>query len=341
VWALWATARGRPRLAVLLGALAVWLHPTYALSFLGLVAANLVSNLPATPRARFTLALGAAVAVAPPLLWSLSRFAPTSPESFRAAMDILATKRLPHHTDPARFADYRVALRVALSCLALWLARPRFRRILLCFIAPGVALTLLAVLAPHAASLRLGFPWRFSTVLVPVATALLVARALDAGERAHVSFRWLPAFAFVVLATEAVVDGARRLARPPQPELALFAANEFRAASARDAGASVLIPTEWSDVRLNAGVPVFVDYKSHPYKDDEVLAWWRRVALANAFYRGPEANRCAALASIRKLAPELHWVSTPGFEVHCSNLRPVSLTNGASLFAIERQPSAQ
>ena len=47
----------------------------------------------------------------------------------------------------------------------------------------------------------------------------------------------------------------------------------------------LLIPIKREKIRLNAKVPIFVDWKSHPYKAGEVIEWRLRVSLAEAFYK--------------------------------------------------------
>jgi hypothetical protein len=58
-------------------------------------------------------------------------------------------------------------------------------------------------------------------------------------------------------------------------------------------GQLYLIPSEMEEFRLAAQVPVFVDWKSIPYKDVEVLEWHRRLQLSRKFYSN---GGCADLA---------------------------------------------
>jgi len=46
-----------------------------------------------------------------------------------------------------------------------------------------------------------------------------------------------------------------------------------------------LIPLEMSQFRIYTGVPILADLKSHPYKDIEVLEWYRRVKSAEKFFQ--------------------------------------------------------
>jgi hypothetical protein len=51
-----------------------------------------------------------------------------------------------------------------------------------------------------------------------------------------------------------------------------------------------LVPVGEFGFRLKTGIPVFVTFKTHPYKDVEVLEWRKRVDLASAFYNGLNAS---------------------------------------------------
>src|SRR5262249_9618285 len=45
-----------------------------------------------------------------------------------------------------------------------------------------------------------------------------------------------------------------------------------------------LISVDLQRFRLYTGAPIFIDFKSIPYKDAEVLEWWFRVRVAKALY---------------------------------------------------------
>jgi len=46
----------------------------------------------------------------------------------------------------------------------------------------------------------------------------------------------------------------------------------------------ILIPTNLEHIRLNTGLPIFVDWKTVPYKNDALIRWYERIKLTNAFY---------------------------------------------------------
>ena len=59
-------------------------------------------------------------------------------------------------------------------------------------------------------------------------------------------------------------------------------------------GQVYLTPLKMQDFRLATGVPAYVDFKSIPYQDSDVLEWYRRLQLVYAFYNGG-LDPCAAL----------------------------------------------
>src|SRR5439155_14439100 len=61
-----------------------------------------------------------------------------------------------------------------------------------------------------------------------------------------------------------------------------------------------IIPVDLQRFRLYTGAPIFVDFKSIPYKDTEVIEWRRRIGVAEDIQRQPrEGDRAAALAQAR------------------------------------------
>jgi hypothetical protein len=144
-------------------------------------------------------------------------------------------------------------------------------------------------------------PWRLSVFVVPVSTALLVAAAAtavfaraprwehgDGARRASLSL--LAAAALAGIATTwLAVPG-------PTPGRALVP----RVAAACAPGDVYLIPPHWQWFRLETRCPVFIDRKTHPYRDTEVLEWWGRIRAAEAFYAAETpAARGERLAALR------------------------------------------
>ena len=46
----------------------------------------------------------------------------------------------------------------------------------------------------------------------------------------------------------------------------------------------LLIPVNLENIRMNTGLPIFVDWKHPPFKYDEVIIWKKRIILASTFF---------------------------------------------------------
>src|SRR5262249_27695037 len=56
---------------------------------------------------------------------------------------------------------------------------------------------------------------------------------------------------------------------------------------------AAIIPVNLQQFRLHAEAPIFVDFKSIPYKDVEVLEWHERLQQNQQFYDQLRAGNCA------------------------------------------------
>ena len=53
----------------------------------------------------------------------------------------------------------------------------------------------------------------------------------------------------------------------------------------------ILIPTNLQKIRLNSGLPIFVDWKTIPFRSDEVIEWYERIKLSNSFFGSKELDK--------------------------------------------------
>jgi uncharacterized membrane protein len=68
-------------------------------------------------------------------------------------------------------------------------------------------------------------------------------------------------------------------------------------------GQVYLIPprdNQFDEFRTYTGAPAFINWKSHPYRDFEVMEWYRRNLLAKDFYDLDGTAACMTLEKIEK-----------------------------------------
>ena len=82
------------------------------------------------------------------------------------------------------------------------------------------------------------------------------------------------------------------------------------------------IPVDLLRFRLHTGTPIYVDFKSVPYADAEVLEWYRRMRQVQEWYTSPDWDSLAVRESLRREGIT-HVVAPRGRELHASYLKGV------------------
>jgi hypothetical protein len=303
--------RGRVLPAAVCVALSATLHPSYLLPA-GLLTLGFLAALLAEGRWRQALGLGvlSLVLVVPVTAHVLIVFGPTSAETFARAQDALVNVRIPHHTRPELFLDTVAVVQIGWMLLALLLSwRTRLFLVLAVPFVVSAVLTL-AQVATGSHTLALLFPWRISAVLVPVATTVILSRLAAAPLRAlegrgarlisaGVVAGLVVAGMWITVGREAFhgVAGEQKLldyvSRTKEPDHVYFLpvrvqkptrgslSSDFEPLSAKKQDPRIIQPN-LQQFRLYAGAPIYVDFKAIPYKDVDVVAWSRRIRVAQA-----------------------------------------------------------
>jgi hypothetical protein len=228
--------------------------------------------------------------------YAATLFLASSVEIAAKARQILVDFRIPHHALVSQWLDATAVVKILLVILALYLVRKR--RIFWILIIPAllsVVLTLAQVITGNL-SLALLFPWRVSILLLPLAVTLILVRILDWVMPFITTRAGLFRFASLALIGITVIVGGIRFGldlerKAGVPERGLYQfVNQHKLP-----GEVYLIPVKMQDFRLESGAPVYIDFKSIPYKDVEVLEWYQRNLLANRFYQKPD---CAMLPEL-------------------------------------------
>jgi len=349
--------RGRPYRAAAAAAASALLHPTYLLCAAILVGSMLWLLYRRERNLRLPLRAGglALVLVLPALVYNVRTFLPASP----AALEILAQVRVPEHAVVAEWFDPAAAVKLAMILLAIYLVRGSPLSGILAAGA-GAALLLTSVqLLTGSHSLALLFPWRITTYLVPLATAVL------AGWAARSAADWLargsrsrqPASAGTGRADPNILRLARLLGLAALAlsvvsglawsalQLAQQRADPARRVlafveSQQEPGQVYLIPARLQDFRLVTGVPAMVDFKSIPYRGDQVLEWYDRLRLTDLIYRDrAEQVNCERVADAAREYGVTHLLLDDDILVlDCPGLQRLYLDSSYAVAALELEP---
>ncbi len=344
VLSIFAFLRGRAFLAVFLAAVAATVHPTYlvAAGVLVLSFALMAVRENRGIREASLIILTGVVLMLPIAMYVYLAFKPSSPSAWAAAQDILINVRLPHHFLIRRWLVRAAALQIAIVLSGIYLLKKtRLYTILLFSALVAGSLTSAQVLL-HSTSLALLLPWRLSVYLVPISSsviaAYLVARVLDLKaenplkEKIFVSLGWL----LILISFLAGILLMKRDFADSQSEAGVQMMQFVR--STRTAGSVYLIPNDLERFRLYTGVPVFVDHKSIPYGDVELVEWYTRFRVARDFYGLDQPAMCAAAARLSATYALTHVVlHSDQAGDGCGSLRRLYEDNSYSVFKFVRQ----
>ena len=343
-------ARDRPVAAVGAAAGAAVLQPAYLLGALVLCGAYLADTHFRTS-ARGAVARGAALAgltLIPVALFGLIAFAPSSPAIHAVAQEVLVDFRLPEQAKPEAWFSADDAFRLGLVAAALVLSwRSVIFPILALAVAASALLTALQ-LVTASETLALLFPWRLSVFLVPVSTAIVLAAAVKAlfagagaverltsrlaGARLAIGARTgASVLAGLVIAVSLVVGVESMGPLDAEPDTSPIGR---LVASQRLPGELYLVPPRASELRVDAGVPVYVDYRAHPYEDRQVIEWRRRLREATRVYAG-RALRCRRLRPLARRAAITHVVVRAPARARCGFLTKRYALDGYTVFAVQ------
>lgn len=306
----------KPYWALLAAVVSVIFHPTYLLSVAMLTLAYaLVAWLEEKSlKQPIQYGLFALLLVSPVVYNVYTSFGDSSSEATARAHEILVSYRVPHHALVSQWFDATVLLKLGLIVMAVILAfrlgrsksnlaagQPARRLGWVLMVTSLVAIILTLVqLITRSNALALLFPWRISVLIVPVSTALLLAFLVERlglwlATRAPHLERLVILLSAIALFLAVLVGGIRfvldlqRRAAAPERQIESF----VYAHKTQDP--LYLTPVKMQDFRLETGAPAFVDFKSIPYKDTDVLEWYRRVRLADRFY---DDRDCALLETL-------------------------------------------
>ncbi len=273
--------------AILCILLSAYFHPTYILHA-GFLTFTYQVILVSEKKFRYAIFFGlfALIAILP-LLYSLyDTFGNLPSTVIRRSQEILVYERIPHHAlTNSWLLSKKTILGFGLLGAAIFVYRKNQMVLLILAIPLVLSIAFVAIAdISNNLSMLLMFGQRSSVWLIPLAASLLIARFttdIDLCHLLNISKERLLIISILFMITASTLGVVKTT-------IGHFKVNDNKIysalASLNYSDGALLIPPSRHDIRLNARVPIFVDWKSHPYKGDEVIEWYARVLLARQFY---------------------------------------------------------
>jgi hypothetical protein len=275
-----------------------------------------IANILQAARKPVILGLLALILVLPVILYNQIALGATTPEISAQAMEILVNYRIPHHSQPSVWFNNYSIIQIGMMLLGLILARKSNLGWIMAALSAGGLLLSIVQIITQSNDLAYLAPWRVSVLLVPISLSLIIAflvfLLVDHLPLPKFLILALALIASVYLIYQSVDIGRERSATyrtSARQELFFGMLDYIRTTMQPDD--LYLIPAEdgrFNEFRIHSGAPTFITWKSHPYKDTEVLEWYHRVQLANNFYTGEWEAACPTLSNLLEEYPLTHVI---------------------------------
>jgi hypothetical protein len=321
--------RGKMIPGVISVVLAATIHPTYLLSAALIIAGFMLDALAEKRSLRqpFFIGMLALLLISPILFYTWTNFQPTSMRLTELASQILVEERIPNHILLEEWLDATVLLQGGLVIGAVAIYRQRKLARIMSVITAAILLLTLFQLETGNERLALLFPWRPSALLVPLASTLLIgtladtffrrcSKNLDESRRAITFVFWVSILTLAALGIGSYLYDLRgKRLDTARPMFEYIHTNH-------ENGDRFFIPPKQQDFRMATGAPSFIDFKSIPYVDTEVIEWHDRLRVAQNFYRDrvderncDQIDKAISLGSINHvvLAPDQLGLRCPQF----------------------------
>ena len=351
--------------AILALGVACLFHPAYLFSaalivlaytgmvFFSSVWRNKESKLPKIPdllnaaRQPFLLGLLALVLVLPVVLYNQLYLGATSPEISAQALDILVHYRIPHHSLPEVWFNNFSIYQIGMMVVGLILARKsRLFWIMASLSAGGLLLSIVQIIT-QSNELAYLAPWRVSVLLVPISLTLLIAylvsRIVDRLPLPKLLILGLAVIISGYLIYQSAAVGQERSAtyRASAHDRKFYDMLSYVRQTVKPENIYLVPPIDgrFNEFRILSGAPIFINWKSHPYKDTEILEWYDRVQRSEAFYALDYNQACQPLANLANEYQITHVVFQKKVaHLNCNFVEEVYRADIYSIYELTTQP---
>ncbi|MCJ7682584.1 MAG: hypothetical protein MUP70_17780 [Candidatus Aminicenantes bacterium] len=269
---------------------AVLIHPTYLFpaALLTLALMGWTAFREKTPVRGLMFGAVVLLFAVPNLLYVILKLDALTADSSSAAHTVLSLIRMPQHADPMVWVDgYAIVCLALIAAAFLVVRKTSLAWIIGLSFSAALVLTVARVLT-GSLSLSLLFPWRVTAVLAPLALTIVLFWLMDIlvqnGPLVPMpsrSSRFLIFGLSALLALSGLIYSGRFLHSRYHDGRADLFSDVRENCGERDL---YLIPVDMESFRLATGCPVFVDWKSIPFRSAEILVWYERLQRAEVIY---------------------------------------------------------
>ena len=267
--------------------IAVYFHPTYLIHSIFFVTGYLVHNfLIRKSIIFFKIILIYSCLILPVIFFLFHNFIINEADINLLAQKILVEERIPHHANISHWLSYKDFISIAIIFVGIFIARNNhflfIPLIIICIL--SISISLIQYLTENY-FIALLLPWRASVFLIPISSLIIISHLVKRVNLniKFVTFLFLITYSFFLIKNILVEEKFNQKLHN-KSDLFVF----LKSSEKIDL---LIIPTHLEDIRLNTSVPVFVNWKMHAFKNDEIIKWDKRIKIVNDFYGSKNSDQ--------------------------------------------------
>ena len=308
-------------LCILFICLSASFHPTYILHSGFLVLSILTYFIFSKNYQNFLkILILYSILILPITLFILINFL-TIDENFISLGQEILLDRIPHHANIRYWLSYKDLFFLVTYIYALYIIRNN-KQFFIFFLIFGTCPILLSLIQYFydINSLALAFPWRSSVFITPISSVIILSSWIekiksDENKIKIVSFSLLLLVSsFFFIKSNFIKDlnseFSKKLVLPKKIK------KNFNSID------RILIPTNLDYIRMYTGLPIFIDWKHHAFRFDQLIEWRQRMDLANEFYSSKNIKaQSKTLEEIQKIEDISHiLIRRDKLKIDCDDL---------------------
>lgn len=277
-------------LSILLVCLAASIHPTYIIHSGFLVTGYIIYFFLFKNYYNFLkIILLYTILILPITIYIILNFLFLEADVVSMGQSILM-ERIPHHANINNWINIKDSIFLFTYIISLYLIRKNLKFFIPFFVMGFLSLTFSIIqFYTNNISLALLFPWRTSVFINPISSLIILSFILNKIEIKKFRLNYISYFLFIFISIFFISKSYFIKNNNFIFKKELLLVNKIKSKSEHIS--RLLIPINFDYIRMNTGIPIFINRKHHAFKMNEIIDWKKRLNLAEEFYNNKNIEK--------------------------------------------------
>lgn len=205
------------------------------------------------------------------------------------AQKILVEERIPHHANISHWFSYKDLISILIIFIGLFFIRKNKSLFIVLSSITFVSL-LISFIQFYFGNyfIALLFPWRSSIFIIPITSMIILSILIKKTTFKNIMGYKSVIFFFIIIFS---VFSFKSFFTEEKYNKKLRDKNDLFSLINKNKIDLLITPIYLEDIRLNTSTPIFVNWKFHAFKNDEIIEWYKRVKIINEFYSASNKNQ--------------------------------------------------